>query len=96
MTSTYRISAVRVETSADGRHEHVARVRIGFDGGAGLSREAVVAQLNDTRGDRYDVFANGELTAVVLGPCPICPATDWITTRSAHTKANNLLGLPRF
>jgi hypothetical protein len=95
-SSTYRISAVRVETTADGRHEHIARVRIGFGAGAGLSREALVSQLQDPNGDRYQAFANGELTGVVLGRCPTCTATDYITTKSAHTTSNNLLDLPRY
>lgn len=96
MTSTYRITAVRVETTGDDPHEHVARVRIGFDSGTGLSHASVVAQLNDPRGDRYDTFVDGELMAVVLGACPACPAADCITARSAHTTANNLLSLPRY
>jgi hypothetical protein len=96
MSSTYRITAVRVETTAVNPHEHIARVRVGFDTGAGLSCESVVAELNDPKGDRYDAFANGELTAVILGPCPSCTAADHITTRSQHTTANNLLDLPRY
>jgi hypothetical protein len=96
MSSTYRITAVRVETTADDPHEHIARVRIGFDTSAGLSREALVSHLKDPKGDRYDTFAKGELTEVVLRTCPTCPATDYITTRSVHTTANNLLELPRY
>jgi len=96
MSSTYRITAIRVETTAADPHEHITRVRIGFEGGAGLSRETVVAELNDPRGDRYDAFANGELTAVVLGPCPTCAVADHVTARSRHTTANNLLDLPRY
>jgi Protein of unknown function (DUF3892) len=95
-SSTYRITAVRVEMTADDPHEHVARVRIGFDAGAGLSREALVSALDDPKGDRYDAFANGELTEVVLRTCPSCPATDYITTVPGHTTANNLLDLPRY
>jgi hypothetical protein len=96
MTNTYRITAVRVEMTADDPHEHVARVRIGFDSGTGMSRAALVAELNSPQGDRYDTFANGELQPVVLRTCPDCPATDYITTKSAHTAANSLLELPRF
>jgi hypothetical protein len=96
MSSTYRITAVRVETTAADPHEHIARVRIGFDTSAGLSREALVSELKDPKGDRYDTFANGELTEVVLRTCPTCPATDYVTTRSEHTTANNLLELPRY
>jgi hypothetical protein len=96
MSSTYRITAVRVETTADDPHEHIARVRIGLDTSAGVSRETLVSDLNDPKGDRYNTFANGELTDVVLGTCPTCPATDYITTRSQHTTANNLLELPRY
>jgi hypothetical protein len=96
MTSTLRITAVRTETTADNPHEHIARVRIGFDGGAGLSRATLVAELSDPKGDRYDAFANGELAAVVLQRCPACPATDYLTTKSVHTTANNLLSLPRY
>jgi hypothetical protein len=96
MTNTYRITAVRIETTADDPHEHIARVRIGFDGGAGLSRAALVSELNDPKGDRYDAFANGELTEVVLRTCPTCPDTDYITTKSVHTTDNNLLSLPRY
>lgn len=96
MSNTYRITAVRVETTVDNPHEHVARVRIGFDTTAGLSREALVSDLQDPKGDRYDAFASGELTAVVLRTCPTCPAEDYITTSSQHTTANNLLELPRY
>ena len=96
MSSTYRITAVRVETTADDPHEHIARVRIGFDSSVGLSHETLVSNMNDPQGDRYDTFANGELTDVVLRPCPDCPATDYLTTRSNHTTANNLLELPRY
>lgn len=96
MSSTYRISAVRVEMTADHPHEHVSRVRIGFDSGTGMSRADLVAQLNSPHGDRYDTFANGELQPVVLRTCPTCPATDYVTTKSAHTAANHLLELPRF
>lgn len=96
MTNTFRITAVRVETTADDPHEHIARARIGFDTSTGLSREALVSSLKDARGDRYDTFANGELTAVVLRTCPKCSATDYITTNSEHTTANNLLELPRY
>ena len=96
MTSTYRITAVRVETTAEDPHEHISRVRIGFDSGAGLSRETLVSHLKDPRGDRYDTFGNGELTEVVLRSCPRCPATDYITTTSDNTSANNLLDLPRY
>lgn len=96
MNSTYRITAVRVEMTADEPHEHIARVRIGFDAGAGLSRATLVSELSSAKGDRYDAFANGELTEVVLRACPACPATDYITTKSAHTTANNLLDLPRY
>jgi hypothetical protein len=96
MRSTYRITAVRVETTADHPHEHVARVRIGFDTNADRSREVLVSDLRDPQGDRYDAFANGELTDVVLETCPTCPDTDYITTRSKHTTANNLLELPRY
>jgi hypothetical protein len=95
-SSTYRITAIRVETTAANPHEHIARVRIGFDTSAGLSREALVAELNDPKGDRYDAFANGELNAVILKPCPTCTAADYITTRSQYTTANNLLALPRY
>jgi hypothetical protein len=93
---TYRITAVRVETTTADPHEHITRVRIGFDSGAGLSRETVVAELNDPKGDRYHAFANGELTAVILGPCPTCTAADHVTTRSQHTTSNQLLDLPRY
>ena len=96
MSSTYRISAVRVETTASNPHEHIARVRIGFGAGPGLSRETVLAELGDPKGDRYDAFANGELTAVILAPCPTCAAADHLTTRSRHTTSNNLLDLPRY
>jgi len=96
MTNTYRITAVRVETSGDDAHEHISRVRLGFDGGVGLSREALVAELHNPKGDRYDAFANGELTEVILRTCPACPATDYVTTKSQHTTANNLLDLPRY
>ena len=96
MSSTYRITAVRVETTAKDPHEHVARVRIGFDGSAGLSREDLVAALNDPKGDRYDAFAGGELNEVVLARCPACPAQEHLTTRSQHSSANNLLELPRY
>jgi hypothetical protein len=96
MSDTYRITAVRVETTAEDPHEHVARVRIGFDTTAGVSREALVADLRDPKGDRYDTFTSGELMEVVLRTCPICPAEDYITTRSLHTTANNLLELPRY
>jgi hypothetical protein len=47
MSSTYRITAVRVETTADNPHEHIARVRIGLDTSAGLSRETLVSDLKD-------------------------------------------------
>jgi len=96
MRSTYRISAVRVETTADDPHEHIARVRIGFDTSAGRSREALASDLRDPQGDRYEIFANGELTDVVLEPCPMCPVTDHITARSRNATANNLLELPRY
>jgi hypothetical protein len=96
MSNIYRITAVHVETTADDPHEHVARVRIGFDTSAGVSREALVSDLKDPKGDRYDTFASGELTEVVLRTCPTCPATDYLTTRSQHTSANNLLELPRY
>jgi hypothetical protein len=96
MSSTYRITAVRVETTAEDPHEHIARVRIGFDTTSGLSLEALVSDLKDPKGDRYDTFAGGELSEVVLRPCPTCPAEDYITTRSQHTTANNLLELPRY
>lgn len=96
MRSTYRITAVRVETTAEEPHEHISRVRIGLDTSVGRSREALVSDLRDPEGDRYDVFANGELTDVVLQACPICPVTDYITTRSKHTTSNNLLELPRY
>jgi hypothetical protein len=96
MSSTYRITAVRVETTAANPHEHIARVRIGFDGGTGLSRETLISQLNDPHGDRYDAFANGELADVILQKCPACTAKDHITTRSRYTTANNLLELPRY
>ena len=66
MTSTYRISAIRVETTADDPHEHITRVRIGFDAGAGVSRETVVSNLRKASGDRYDMFVNGALTDVVV------------------------------
>jgi Protein of unknown function (DUF3892) len=94
--NTYRITAVRVETTADNSHEHIARVRVGFDAGAGLSREALASALADPKGDRYDTFANGELTEIILRTCPSCSATDYITTRPGHTTANNLLDLPRY
>ena len=96
MSSTYRITAVRVETTTDDPHEHIARVRIGIDSSTGRSRETLVSDLKDPQGDRYDTFANGELTEVVLRTCPTCPATDYLTTRSKHTTANNLLELPRY
>jgi len=96
MSSIYRITAVRVETTAEDPHEHITRVRIGLDTTTGRSREALVSDLSDPRGDRYDTFANGELTDVVLRTCPTCPATDYITTRSKNTTANNLLELPRY
>jgi len=96
MSSTYRITAVRVERTAADPHEHITRVRIGFDTHADLSRDALVTQMNDPRGDRYDVFANGELTDVILQSCPACRAKDYITTKSQHTSANNLLDLPHY
>ena len=96
MSSTYRITAVRVEMTADVPHEHIARVRIGFDRSVDLSREALASHLRDPRGDRYDTFANGELSEVVLRSCPTCPAADYITTRSEHATTNSLLELPRY
>jgi hypothetical protein len=96
MSSTHRITAVRVETTADNPHEHIARVRIGLDTSAGLSHETLVSDLKDPKGDRYDTFANGELTDVVIRTCPTCSAADYITTRSQNTTANNLLELPRY
>ena len=60
--------------------------RIGLDSSAGLSRETLVSTLKDPKGDRYDTFANGELTPVVLRKCPRCPATDYVTTTSEHTR----------
>jgi len=96
MSTTCRITAVRVETTVDDPHEHVARVRIGLDKSAGRSRATLVSDLEDPHGDRYDTFANGELTDVVLRTCPACPATDYLTTKSKNTTANNLLDLPRY
>jgi hypothetical protein len=96
MSSTYRISAIRVETTADDPHEHVTRVRIGFDGGAGVSRETVVSNLRKASGDRYDMFANGSLMDVVVASCPTCEFTDYITTAPGTTSANDLLELRRY
>ena len=96
MSSTYRITAVRVETTADDPHEHITRVRIGLDSRAGLSRSTVVSNLRDAKGDRYDTFADGVLADVVVRACPTCPFSDYVTTTPDSTTANNLLALPRY
>jgi len=96
MSSTYRISAVRVETTADDPHEHVTRVRIGFDSGTGVDRATVVSNLRRPNGDRYDIFANGALMDVVVAPCPTCRFSDYITTAPATTTSNDLLELRRY
>jgi hypothetical protein len=92
----YRIGAVRVETTTDDAHEHIARVRIGFDRGAGVSRETVVSNLRKPKGDRHDIFANGAAMDVVVGTCPTCPFTDYITTAPETTTENDLLELRRY
>ena len=94
MSNTYRITAVRVETTADDPHEHITRVRIGLDSSAGLGGSTVVSNLRDAKGDRYDTFADGVLADVVT--CPICPFSDYITTTPDSETANNLLALPRY
>lgn len=96
MSNTYRITAVRVETTADDPHEHITRVRIGLDSSAGLSGPTVVSNLRDARGDRYDTFADGVLADVVVRTCPTCPFSDYITTTPDSETANNLLALPRY
>jgi hypothetical protein len=96
MSSTYRISAVRVETTTDNPHEHITRLRIGFDTGAGVDRATVVANLRKTNGDRYDIFANGALLDVVLAVCPTCQSSDYITTAPGTTATNDLLELRRY
>ena len=96
MSSNYRISAVRVETTTEDPHEHIARVRIGFDSGAGVDRATVVSNLRMSNGDRYDIFANGSLSDVVVATCPTCQFADYITTAPGTSGPNSLLELRRF
>jgi hypothetical protein len=94
--STFEITGVRTEETADDPHEHITAVRIGASATL-ISRATVVADLRSTSGDRYYTFAGGERAEVVVRECPKskCSYSDYITTLPDSTTANNLLKLEK-
>lgn len=95
--STFEITAVRCETTANDPHEHISRVRLNnATTGEGYSRATIVKDLRDPEGDRYYTYGDGERATVVVRGCPRCSYSDYITTLPDSTTKNNLLSLPRF
>lgn len=91
--SHYTVVAVRKETSADGRHRHIAGV-FTSDGSYYL-RGTVVNSING--GDTWKTSCEGysaTIKAVTFCPKPSCYATPYIQTNPDSTKKDNLENLP--
>ena len=97
MRLAYEITAVRIERTNEVPHEHVSRVRLdGAPAGSGVSRGVIVADLNDPKGRRYYVEAQGQRDSVTLATCPHCTLQHCLTTSPDRSGANRLLELERF
>lgn len=91
----YEITKVKV-ARAEAGHEHVVAVELNGSANFRLSREEVVADMEDPEGDRYDVRVGEATAAVVVAACPHCGAGGHLTTDGAGGDGNLLLTLPRF
>ena len=89
--ATFEITAVHTEEPPGYSHPHITEVEI--NGGTWLRRSTVIADLEQTDGDRYYTEAGGERANVIAVDCPHCGAGDYITTEPDSTTANNLLSL---
>ena len=94
MSRAFRVTAVRVEPSANETHNHVAAVRQGTNPQL-IQRVAVLADLRDEAGDRYYIEEAGLRTDLVVVECPICSFPDYLRTSADGTTADRLLDLPR-
>ncbi len=94
--STYEITRVRTETTANDPHEHITEVELSNKADQRFMRSTIVKDLRNPEGDRFYTFGGGERADVVVRGCPNCPYSDYITTLPDTTTKNNLLSLPRF
>ena len=93
--STFQITGIGMEASANGLHEHIAKVHIGGAPGFDLSRQTVVNDIRNPTGDRYYTEAGGTRVSVVAVACPSCTFQDYLRTDPDKTTSNNLLSLPK-
>jgi hypothetical protein len=91
--SSFKITGVRTEKTADDEHEHITAVQVNDN--TIFSRSTVIADLRSSSGDRYYTYAGGKIADVIVVTCPYCSYRDYITTEPDYTTANNLLSLPR-
>ena len=90
--TTYIVTKVRKELSADGGHRHIEGVCT--DGGTHYSRKEVVDSINSgntwkTKADGYEAV----IEAIGYCPKPACYATPYIKTKPDSTKKDNLENL---
>ncbi len=89
---TFFITAVHLEKAPGATHDHIARVRLATQS-RDYARSAIIYAI--TRGDVF--FTNAVPPAkVYVHACPVCYASDYITTHPDSTATNNLLHLPKY
>jgi len=93
--TTFEITAVRTEQPVGYEHPHITRVWLNGSTSAGIPRQTVIDDLNSPTGDRYFTLGGGLRANVIVGHCPFCSYSEYITTEPDSTIENNLLSLPR-
>jgi hypothetical protein len=91
--TTYRVTAVRREPSADRSHRHIEGVCTG--NGLHYTRREVIDSLH--RGDYWTTDAGGyqaDITTTAFCPAPGCLVTPYLRTRPDSTGLDNLENLP--
>jgi hypothetical protein len=91
--STYTVTKVRKERSADGSHRHIEGVITTAN--VHYTRREVVASID--AGNTWNTSANGQTATIhKMGYCPqsTCLASPYTKTGADGTVANNLENLP--
>jgi hypothetical protein len=92
--TTYIVTKVRKEWSADGSHEHIEGVCTST--GVHYTRKEVVDSIND--GNTWKTSADGyeaTIEPIKYCPNPNCLASPYIKTKPDSTKKDNLENLDR-
>jgi hypothetical protein len=90
--ATYAIRAVHLEWAVGSAHAHIAAVKLVGDE-TSYPRSQIISWIYQGHSFVTNAIPQAK---VIVRSCPVCRASDYITTEPDWTPLNNLLDLPKY